>query len=59
MKKTNEYTVKVLPGSFKNALSGTIFNLNETLQNRMDEIAKIFKRGGAKVIDRDEEDEDN
>lgn len=58
MKKTNEYSIKVHPGSIKGALANALFNLNASLQERMDEIAEIFKRGGAEVIEREPDDND-
>ena len=58
MKKINEYSIKVLQGSIKGALTNVIFNLNASLQERMDEIAEIFKRGGAEVVEREPDDDD-
>lgn len=49
----NAYNITVQPGSIFGALTGITFDLNASLEERMDQIAKIFSRGGAQVIERE------
>lgn len=55
---TEKYTAAVQPGSFFGALEGITFDLNASLEDRMDAIAKIFNRGDGEVVAR-EPDDDN
>lgn len=46
----NTYSVNIKPGSIFGAFTGLTFDLNDTLENRMAQIANIFRVGNGTVV---------